>query len=277
MDGAMAEGTTHNPRSRPAFTLTELLVSLAIVALVVSILLPTLSVARNAARTTACALNLKQLGIAWTVYLDQYERFPRYTEMPDWNFGGVEFQGQARTPVLASDRPINSYIAEQANEGAGRYWQLYECPADRGVFNDLGPQGRAQTSILPDETVFETFGTSYRANGYLLDSSLTGIEPPDRPLRRQEIQGVPESRLLLTADAGWFYTTRHKGEPGDQYDASWHGKYGAGNMLAVDGSVRFIEFKPGETGEYLLYPRPGFDPSKSSSGDAIPPITPSPF
>jgi len=272
MHEAMAEGARQIPafeRAR-AFSLTELLVSLAIVAVVVSILLPTLSVARSAARTTACAVNLKQIGVAWMLYLDQYERFPRYTERPDWNFGGVEFQGPKRTPMLADDRPINSYVAQQVEEGAGRYWHLYQCPSDRGVFNDLGPQGRVQVSILPQETVFDTFGTSYRANGYLLDSSLTGIEPPDRALRRQEIQGVPESRLLLTADAGWFYATRQRNEPGDEYDASWHGKYGAGNMLAVDGSVRFMSFEPGETGDYLLYPRPGFDPGTSSMRDIRP-------
>lgn len=54
-----------------AFTLIELLVVVTIIALLVSILLPSLSAARATARGTVCAANLRQLGVGWTYYADQ--------------------------------------------------------------------------------------------------------------------------------------------------------------------------------------------------------------
>ncbi len=65
----MTERPTRRVGSRGGFTLVELLVVLGIIALLVGLLLPTLSRARAAARQTACLSNLRQLQTANCLYL----------------------------------------------------------------------------------------------------------------------------------------------------------------------------------------------------------------
>src|SRR3954467_9900585 len=62
---------TARRRRSGAFTLVELLVVIGIIALLVAILLPTLTKAREAANRTACLSNLRQVHLAFVLYANQ--------------------------------------------------------------------------------------------------------------------------------------------------------------------------------------------------------------
>src|SRR5262245_42320415 len=65
-------------RTRDAFTLVEMLVVIAIIAVLIALFLPAVMAARDAVKATQCQSNLRQLGLAIAQYRDQNGAFPQY-------------------------------------------------------------------------------------------------------------------------------------------------------------------------------------------------------
>src|SRR5580692_6924427 len=64
---------------KKAFTLIELLVVIAIIAILAAILFPVFAQARESARKTSCLSNVKEISLALTMYVQDYdERFPMW-------------------------------------------------------------------------------------------------------------------------------------------------------------------------------------------------------
>jgi len=98
-----------------AFTLVELLVVLAIIGILAALLLPTLGRAKRAAQTTACISNLRQLGIALTLYVQENEdRLPFCALLPSVN-----------TNLPAITVPLMPYLKNKDG---------FRCPADKTMF-----------------------------------------------------------------------------------------------------------------------------------------------
>lgn len=74
-----------------AFTLIELLVVIAIIGVLAAMLLPALSRAKGSAKKSACVSNLRQLGLAWRMYLDDHDsRFPDRRDLKESLPGGYK-------------------------------------------------------------------------------------------------------------------------------------------------------------------------------------------
>jgi prepilin-type N-terminal cleavage/methylation domain-containing protein/prepilin-type processing-associated H-X9-DG protein len=75
------------PRFRSGFTLVEVLVVIAIIAVLVAMLLPAVQRARESARRTHCANNLRQIGVALGRYAATADSFPPGIAARGWNAG----------------------------------------------------------------------------------------------------------------------------------------------------------------------------------------------
>jgi len=106
-------------KTRRAFTLIELLVVIAIIAILAAILFPVFAQAREKARSTSCLSNMKQLGTAFAMYLQDYDEkvLPRYQACPN---GGPTNKTQ-----LLWTATIQPYVK---NNG------IFICPSSRNAF-----------------------------------------------------------------------------------------------------------------------------------------------
>jgi prepilin-type N-terminal cleavage/methylation domain-containing protein/prepilin-type processing-associated H-X9-DG protein len=153
------------------FTLVELLVVIAVIAILAALLLPVLSNAKEQARSVNCRSNLRQLQLCWQMYADDFAG----TLCPnDWIATGSGGNGssdmtqtswcQGNALTDTNTAGIQSGILFPYNSSIG----IYHCPSDMSTIQD------ANGNPLPQART-RSYNMSQSVNGYpLLVDPVTG-------------------------------------------------------------------------------------------------------
>lgn len=116
------------------FTLIELLVVIAIIAILAAILFPVFAKAREAARSTSCLSNMKQLGTAFAMYVGENDDI---LPVPNYEAGvaandqiGFGWTGEAAAPskYYAENYTLRSALTPYVKSNA-----IFKCPSDTGA------------------------------------------------------------------------------------------------------------------------------------------------
>ncbi len=183
--------------SLEAFTLVELLVVIGIIAILISILVPTLSKARQASRRTACAAQLHDIGNAFHMYLNDSRG-----RLPD-KINPLPLQpADPKLPTLFD--VFDPYL--------GKSRKVWVCPADRVVEGD--------PSIGAFETYAEAYGVSYEYNFYL--NALCPYRMFSKALEEAKQINIAADRFRIFNDLSHFHGK--KGGRGNMnfLFADWH-------------------------------------------------------
>lgn len=174
-------------RAARAFSLVELLVVIATVAIILAMLLPSLAGAREAARSVRCSTNQRQLAAAWSLYANDYQ--DRAMPLAYWSSADIGsgpqifWWGTHGTPSTPPDYQrgfIAPYLDAALHAGS-----VFECPNQ--PWGTYRPQG-------PSRTITSTYGY----NGYYLSPSKTpgwAFSIDHRPWRR--ISDIHHPTLLM--------------------------------------------------------------------------------
>ena len=231
---------------------------IAIIAMLISILLPSLSEAREQAKTVKCVSNLKQIGTAMHSYfMDEGDWFPfekrnqlnwmhgfyygGHPGRPDW--WGYKYKGFRDT---LAGRPLNNYLYQNLPDynvepddpeyEKLRDMPVFKCPSDEGGFWN--------SSSNPDphnRSLYSDVGTSYDCNYHFVMNWARSKVPANGPWLQQANAFV---RMQLQYDASRFIILYE-----DPFDSAqwldiprrgWHKKWMKHSFLFLDSHAANI-------------------------------------
>jgi prepilin-type N-terminal cleavage/methylation domain-containing protein/prepilin-type processing-associated H-X9-DG protein len=138
-------------RTRQGFTLVELLVVMAIIAILAAILFPVFAQAREAARKTMCLSNMRQIGMGMQMYVQDYDEMYPFAQglrpdptrpsgqvLVDWRWN------------LGEEKRVNSGVRPSPCGGhAPGYGGIWSCPSNgNAIFEDSSYS--VAVAICPD-------------------------------------------------------------------------------------------------------------------------------
>lgn len=195
------------------FTLIELLVVVAIIGILASLLLPSLSKARMTAKRAVCGSNLKQVGTAYTLYFDDHSGlFPKQS---GWHSAmGMDPNDEES---LATERLMNLYVDTR---------KLAECPGDTGdaLHNKSSSYEAYGTSYIVPFS-FDVYGVEYVTSNNGTPKNLSSFIEP--------------TKKILAGDFS-MWTNRSWEDPRTRWH--WLGDRRRTNLLFIDMHVEFFSF-----------------------------------
>ena len=177
--------TSPAQRCTTAFTLIELLVVIAIIAILAAMLLPALSRAKQKSHRTACLSNLRQIGIAFQLYLDDHQN--RFMDLRS-----------VKSSLPGGYKPWSTWPASDPRAGwaapvfqdYGAHYSIWACPA--GLISAAG------------NAIQSTQAVSLATNAAITRYWLWRFDRPDDPVSLTDFWGkTPDqaiSDLMSTND-----------------------------------------------------------------------------